>query len=200
LRRLQGTIQKKEDRTFKDGSTEHFDSTATVKQTEASFLWLWEGTSTKNGPFGTLGATNPKYTFEMRRSGEKGWLLLDTNLRGEQLSRLSPPRELVESEVLLPISVPWSTLSALVRRPSFHIVRCHEREGSLIEVEFENPHPIPKNSLDPVLGGSVLLDPNRFWCVRSYNLRYEDGAGKFLRRAKMTYGTVFERYPVLQHV
>jgi hypothetical protein len=102
--------------------------------------------------------------------------------------------------MLTAVSLPFTTLADLVQRSTFRIVRSQEREGGLLEVEFDNPHPIPKNSLDPVLGGTVVLDPDHSWCVRSSDVHCEDAGGKFFVRWKLTYSEPMEKFPILLRV
>ena len=54
------------------------------------------------------------------------------------------------------------------------------REGSaLVEIEFTSFHPLmePNKKAFPIQSGSVILDPDRFWCLRWCDLRckYIDG-------------------------
>jgi LPXTG-motif cell wall-anchored protein len=49
-----------------------------------------------------------------------------------------------------------------------------EHEGiACVRVEFDNSHELESNAkdFDPVQGGVLLLDPNRYWCVRGCELR-----------------------------
>ncbi|MCI0378670.1 MAG: hypothetical protein L0215_13770 [Gemmataceae bacterium] len=71
-------------------------------------------------------------------------------------------------------------LAEAVRRPYFRVERCNllRRDGEeLVEVVFGSPHDVDQNTSDLVQGGSLLLDPKRFWCVRSYELQGKSWLG-----------------------
>jgi hypothetical protein len=41
----------------------------------------------------------------------------------------------------------------------------------LVEVVFDSPHEVSEEDDAVVQGGTLVLDPKRFWCLRSYDVR-----------------------------
>jgi len=73
-------------------------------------------------------------------------------------------------------------LPDLVRQPTFRVVQASTVQGDgteLIQIDFDNLHPLNSTGTRfcPTQGGSLLLDPNRLWTLRSCTLRnkYSDG-------------------------
>jgi hypothetical protein len=70
------------------------------------------------------------------------------------------------------VSFRGTPLVEMVRRPEFHVVRCRkviQGTEELAEVAFDYPHQ-PGNK-DTEVGGKLLLGPQHFWCLYSYDFR-----------------------------
>ncbi len=121
--------------------------------------------------------TNPKYAFALRRNTSTSpWTVsqlidrsnnklppafedhFDTFQRGNnQLVKVSRKYPLVE----------------VIRKPQFRVVRCRrvQQDGDdLVEVVFDYPHKVEKGGND-IQRGTLLLDPQRFWCLRSFEIQ-----------------------------
>jgi hypothetical protein len=137
----------------------------------------------KESPAGSLFAYNTRYGFSLaRKTADQPWVVTGYNLRQDD-SVTPEVRETLSRLILLRKLVRASTtdLADLVREPTFRILRAlpvsHDGED-LVQIEFDNSHELALSSdkksgkkFDPIQAGSLLLDPNRYWCVRACELR-----------------------------
>lgn len=118
---------------------------------------------------------NDSYAFYLRRKTPTSpWLLNQlTDVR-----KVGVPSELTDAfesfvfqnNVLVTIKDKY--LTKIVRDPGFRVLGCRgvaQAGEELVEVNFDYSHPLEKPD-DPNMKGTVLLDPQRFWCVRSYRI------------------------------
>jgi hypothetical protein len=157
----------------------------------ASFLsQSYEGELTEVDDKNTSGAlyvVNPRYTFELKRgSSKQDWLLEALDLHGagkDTLFEGDPIREMLFSWTGLMYDVYGRRISALMQEKTFRVTRAASlnRNGrDLVQVKFICPHPISKNTRNYfVQGGSLLLDPDRYWSIQEADLETQsiDGAG-----------------------
>jgi hypothetical protein len=65
-------------------------------------------------------------------------------------------------------------LAEAVRKPYFRVVRCRavsDGGEELVEVAFDSFHQVGEEEDSLIQSGTLVLDPGRFWCVRSYDVR-----------------------------
>jgi hypothetical protein len=128
-----------------------------------------------------LYASNPDYIFSLRRkSADSPWVLTDVTRKQPGVEFRLPQNEYqyeIGSSVQSVLTVAGlSQLADLVRQPSFHVTHAAlvRQEGTeLVQIEFDNRHPVSRGPFEPVQSGIVLLDPERSWCVRGYEIHAE---------------------------
>ncbi len=126
---------------------------------------------------------NPKYAFRLqRKSSASPWVVVQI----EDLSKTSVPENIARrfdqmaAGITRLVRVEETPLFEILRRPDFQVLRCQtvSREGEeLVEIVFSYPHKVEQAPLPYVQAqsGSLLLDPKRFWCLRSCDLKAENG-------------------------
>ncbi len=166
LSRLQGTIQGKEETRFPDGRTELEEILSTVKQADGCYLYV-RGTKdggilrgTKPPGSGRAWGSNPRYAFQLMRTAEQSWLLSGTDLPDSdtRLPGLSP-KEYVEREVLVPVSLPFTTLAELVKRPTFRVIKDRRAGGGPDRNRVREPAPHPQELHRSGTGGYRASGP-----------------------------------------
>ena len=128
-----------------------------------------------------LYASNPNYIFSLRRkSADSPWALTDMTKKQPGVEFQLPQNEYqyeIGSGVQSVLTVAArSQLADLIRQPSFHVIHAAlvRQEGpELVQIEFDNRHPVSQGPFEPVQSGTVLLDPERSWCVRGYEIHTE---------------------------
>lgn len=132
--------------------------------------------------FGVIGV-NPNYAFFLEQKTKSSpWVVTElVDLRTNSL----PPRaerdfDIFERDIIELVRIGSMPLVELIRKPEFHVVRCQklpqERE-ELAEVVFDCPQKV-KGQFNGVQGGTLLLDPRRFWCLRSYEVQEKFPGGR----------------------
>ena len=136
---------------------------------------------------GDLWSFNPKYAFRLERTEENtGWLVKTIALQQEGDAN---PLAVQASQAVGDdrfccslIKVYGEDLLDFVRRPGFVVLKAAPvtwKGVPLVEIQFDNPHPLkePGKRFCPVQSGTLVLDPNRYWCLRSSKLQCKyDGA------------------------
>jgi hypothetical protein len=155
-----------------------------IKEKPGNRLWQLESAdSDAQGSEYTVYASNSDYIFKLKRKSMKSmnlpWVMVDFQ-RKEPGREFQLPAEYREegglSEGLQSsglTAVSWSKLPDLVRQPSFRVARAavENRDGlEFVRIDFENPHPFDQKPFEPVQSGTLLLDPERSWCVRGYEV------------------------------
>jgi hypothetical protein len=121
---------------------------------------------------------NPKYSFSLhRKTPSSSWVLKTLSLKPAETDptvqgALSGIEE-GQSVLVHPFQVP---LAVLVQQPTFRVlraVRTHKKGEDLVRVDFDNTHPLADDSKTfvPIQGGSMLLDPKRYWILRAAEFR-----------------------------
>ena len=126
-------------------------------------------------------ALNPSYIFSLRRkSADSPWVLTDMTKKQPGVEfRL--PQNRYQDEIgwgvqCVLTTAGWSQLADLVRLPSFHVTRTalvRQDAAELVQIEFDNRHPVGQGRFEPAQSGTLLLDPERSWCVRGYEIHGE---------------------------
>ena len=130
-----------------------------------------------------LYGSNPNYIFSLRRkSADSPWVLTDMTKKQPgvefQLPQNEYQYEIGRGVQSVLTEAGYSQLGDLVRLPNFHVLHAAliNQEGSeLAQIEFANRHPVGQGRFEPVQSGTVLLDPQRSWCVRGYVIHAEFG-------------------------
>jgi len=125
---------------------------------------------------------NPHYAFQLgRKSANSPWAVRQL----VDLSKESGPErhvsmfELHARLMAEPVKLDHDLLGEAVGQPTFRVVRCQtiQREGEeLVEVLFSYPHEEnPRPPYNRAQSGTLVLDPKRFWLVRSCDLKASSG-------------------------
>jgi hypothetical protein len=120
---------------------------------------------------------NPRYAFMLnRKSTDSPWVatqLID-------LTHNPVPPEFdsgfnnFEFDVGGLVQLYNQPLAAVVQSPQFRVRGCRDivEDGEdLVEVVFDYPHEVHQQTDNKVQGGTLVLDPKRYWCVRSFDVR-----------------------------
>jgi hypothetical protein len=128
---------------------------------------------------------NARYAFELRRNRPgSDWVFVGySDLRKESIpEQLNFHMQGLSKLNTLLVRLDWELLSEAVRQPSFRVERCKaiQRDGEeLVEVVFAYPHAESKTPpWNRAQGGTLLLDPKRFWVVRHSELKTNGGTIK----------------------
>ena len=206
LQRLQGKIVQKDNASLvlagKTYPNVHTDTVFTLKRADGCYLIVQEATRNDGGRKGMVRATNPKYAFKLRSKDGNGWLLEKTQMAGGSVREpTEQPRDWVEWKTSAPVSVYYghALLPEFVKRPTFRLVSATARPDGTVEVVFRNPHPLPKDGIDPIQGGTMVLDPGHSWCLKSFRFDCEDGSGRFFLRSEFAYREPLGEFPLLAH-
>jgi hypothetical protein len=117
---------------------------------------------------------NPNYGFRLvRKAPDAPWTVAKlVDLRSTPAPAwLEEPSDMTALTFHLRLDL--EPLAEAVRKPEFRVVSAREvaRDGeTLAEVVFDNSH-TPGDRASMVMGGKMLLDPGRFWCLRAYEVR-----------------------------
>lgn len=123
---------------------------------------------------------NPKYFFSLKRThASMPWTLTALAERQE-----APPAALARLDrgadypVNRLVYLENERLVDVVRQAEFRVIGCRRIQASeddLVLVDFDYPHEDLRRN--EVQGGSLVLDPRRYWCLRSYNVRVKVPTG-----------------------
>jgi hypothetical protein len=154
-------------------------------------------------PAEELNAFNSLYAFSLVRSSpDRPWAVgkIQDRRNGEEGSVLREVhRNLAPLHTL--IRAYSEDLSDLVRQPTFRALSAaavNEDGSDFVRVEFDNTHPVDLkgHGFFPIQGGTLTLDPNHFWCVRSTELRNTYASAKSLISIKNVYRVGADRIPI----
>lgn len=161
-----------------------------------------ESSSADAPPYGEVYAINPAYSFALKRKGrDDRWVLVGLQLRKDGIPAdieqvLRPSRESTPGL----IAVYGESLLTLVRQPTFQVFRAapvHREGEELVQIDFDNTHPVAiGEGFFPIQSGSIILDPARFWCVRSYDVRGRHPRQQASRRMDIELRDPAAKYPV----
>lgn len=162
-----------------------------------------ESTSAEAPLHGEAFAINPVYSFALERKGPgHSWVLVELRMRREgilpEIEQMLKPSQ--ESTPGL-IAVYGESLLKLVAQPSFTVLRVvplrHDGE-ELVQVDFDNTHPVKlgDDKFFPLQSGSMILDPARFWCVRSYDVRGKHPRQEVSRKMEIELRDPAAKHPI----
>lgn len=152
---------------------------------------------------GELAACNPAYAFSLVRKGsDRPWAVASLHLRhGEESNPGVQEAHASMTRLHHLIKAGSEELRDLVRQPTFRVVRStteNRRGTELVKIEFDNTHPLTKDAQTffAIQSGSLLLDPNRFWCLWSCELRnkYSNSDSKITVETELR--DLVAKYPV----
>jgi hypothetical protein len=148
-------------------------------------------------------AFNPRYAFALKRkTSSSPWIVTQlVDLRTNSLpSSIQKAFEMIDNDIIELVRLAKDPLAELVRKPEFRVVRCRkvlQAGEEVIEVDFEYPHTIDERD-SGVQGGTLILDPQRFWCLHSYEAwaQQNDGSQGILKYKVLELGETEEGLPV----
>lgn len=148
---------------------------------------------------GTLRAFNALYGFTLtRKAADAPWALRNVR-RGD--NRYDPKDWENNGWTALYgcVSVGGDRLGDLIRQSTFRVLRAGTvgRDGrELAEIEFDNAHRWSTVPYVGIQGGTLLLDPDRFWTLRSFTLRLRNGDGDSICKGEYELRDPAAKYPV----
>ncbi|MBI1900062.1 MAG: hypothetical protein HYS13_02960 [Planctomycetia bacterium] len=189
-----------------------------IKQNEQCQLCTTQRKSWPTNDKPTLGEVftwNPDYAFTLQRPAESNpWFISRVALASEP-----PPPALVEgakprrafqavkdevqdrfraSRFLLMLHGGVS-LSQLTQMPSFRVVSASQVVDDgvpAIQIQFDNPHPLEQPPFVPIQRGTMTLDPQASWCLRSADMEYLYASGPKRVRVRTAYKTAGSPLPL----
>jgi len=125
-----------------------------------------------------LFAINPRYSFTLRRSKPSAsWTLAEIG-RGNNppsLGKLPGPLEgIIGVKPNFLIRLHTEFLSEMLAKPEFKVISCRwvpQENEKRVEVHFDYSHEVKKSTENSVQRGKLLLDPQRFWSLCSYDVQ-----------------------------
>ncbi len=123
---------------------------------------------------------NPTYSFAMRKnSPTSAWLTREIypNHPTKEPAHIRKHFEAFAVVAAALVHMRHDKLTDIVRLPEFHVIHIRPMEDSgeqLIEVAFVCQHTVSEGSDKPLIQvqeGTLVLDPKRHWCLRSYDAR-----------------------------
>jgi hypothetical protein len=133
---------------------------------------------------GQIRAFNALYALTLeRKSTDRPWVLTGLERRQEGNTGQIVKDTKKGASALATLLITWpDDLEELVQQPTFRVLSVSYVQYSGVEmarVDFENAHAImPERGKPfvPVQSGTLLLDPNRSWCLRSaeFKCKYSD--------------------------
>jgi hypothetical protein len=128
----------------------------------------------------TVFGLNPNYGFVLRRRDiTSAWTITqlvpfsNKQFRAEFRKENVFYEDEVEAFTTTLVQLHGELLSEMVNKEHFRVVNCRKVSGAgeeLVEVTFDNSHEVKPGS-SVIQSGSMLLDPQRFWSLRSYKAR-----------------------------
>ena len=120
-------------------------------------------------------AYNDDYSFHVRRPGAKnGWrfeqLALKTTNAAEFERKSGEVRSIDYSGASALIQAHGEHLATLIKQETFRVVRASDVDRDnekMVEIIFTNSHPITDRPFVAIQSGTIILDPNRSWCLRA---------------------------------
>src|SRR5262249_9863993 len=169
---MQGTFSNKEG-TFRSNSIFKKNDKCSIFEATSEMRHPTQG---ERNSFQVLGV-NPNYAFTLeRKSSDSSWTISELiDLRKDTLTPGSRyKKELNGFEdamtVLVRLDRQDDYLAQLTRKPEFQILdrrKIAKGGENLVEADFRYPEQGGKS----VREGTLVFDPQRFWCLRSYEIR-----------------------------
>jgi hypothetical protein len=169
---------------MKVAGKEDFRGSWVIKAKPSNQLSQAEATDANGQMTYSVYAENAYYAFALKRkSADFPWVLTDIRKKQPGVDLKLPDdyrNEGIGQGIQTALTTPaWSKLADLVRQPSFQVRRAAivNQDGlELVQIDFDNAHPLKQGQFEPVQSGTVLLDPERSWCLRGYEIhaRFEN--------------------------
>jgi hypothetical protein len=124
-------------------------------------------------------AYNPKYSFHLRKV-EQTWMLSKLQLDGRdtQLEQELMSRDHIKAVLITPHT---QQLTDLVALSSFQVMSARPIDHGgeqLVEIKFANKRSIDDKPFSRLESGILMLDPNRYWCLRGGEVLARYGTAK----------------------
>jgi hypothetical protein len=158
----------------------------------------------KNRGEKTVFAVNPDYSFTLqRRDPQSGWLITSLKMQadGRDARVDSDISAALDNNCIL--IAPYNNwfLIDLLRQPSFRVIRAapvDANRGQWVQIDFDNTHPLIAGAKGffPIQAGTLVLDPNRYWTVRSARLICQHGATKVVATIELEVRDLAGKYPI----
>jgi hypothetical protein len=153
-------------------------ATFEIKRNEHAKLEVASWKRTRAGKLdsdnGEVEGANPAYWFNLRRRpNDRPWVASSVVKADEVNARAYPMLNSLDIAPFMFFTVNHDWLVDLIRDPDFRVRSCRWVDSAgakLVEVNFEYNHPI-RNTGSSTIGGKLTLDPDRYWCVRSYDVQ-----------------------------
>lgn len=202
LGRLQGTFSSK---TQYQGKTTRA-SKGVIKQNGDYKLFVrqfsvLEERREMNAGSGFVWCFNGSYAFSLKQHNtEAPWALAELDMTQNAKGSNSTKTANGCSRLLgILIRIGPTDLVELVRQPSFRVIDAkriefHDREAVLIE--FTNIHSRNTSPFIPVQGGTLILDPDRHWCLLSCKVIEEYSGVKRKTNIETSYRGTKSNHPI----
>lgn len=139
---------------------------------------------------------NPKYWFRLKRTAGRDWVLAElhslggpTNARAQELDKRITAYTYLMADPVVRLSADGQALAETIRSPrtTLRSVAPKDIGGvKVLEVQFDTS-PDPKEERQ-LVGGVLLLDPNRDWLPISHTAKVRNKVGTGTHTFELTYG------------
>lgn len=133
---------------------------------------------------GEVFGSNPDYGFTLKRNHlAMPWILTALIDRQNEPNSVFKSHKLDETIDSFTNDLVWiykERLATMAQQPEFRVIGCrtvHLSGDNLVEVTFDYSHDV-KPGGNPVQGGTLVLDPQRFWSLRYYDVRIRSDRGQ----------------------
>ena len=189
LSRLQGKFSYK---SVYKGKVNYY-ATSVIKQNNNCKLLLRQFEALDDTPDssaatkGFVLAFNSNYDFRLRRKTKDiSWAIadLDIDKRAKSPDSLMEEVNSATKSIQALIRIGATDLTDLIQQSSFRIIHAKKVDylgREAVSVEFDNKHATNSpGPFIPIQSGTMILDPERSWCLRSCNIitKYGNGDGK----------------------
>lgn len=176
--RLQGQLSV----TWTKNGSPYMRFSVSVKQNPTCKLYEWQSFLSQGKPNGAskglVRGYNPRYVFALaRKSPKSAWVLTDINVGADRnTSELAEYALNATGWVSSLVQFRGRSLATLMQQPAFRLLKAEPvmQDGvEMVRVEFDNPHPWQEEGKPfyPIQGGTLILDPNHYWCLRQADVR-----------------------------
>jgi hypothetical protein len=147
---------------------------------------------------------NRAYSFHLRREQDgKQWVLVDLDIpRKGPKTALDAAFDNVALLKREAVCVGSYDLSDLIQLPTFRVIEItpiRANGQALVKLVFDNPHKVEVKGSQrfcPVQSGTLVLDPARDWCLRSYRVGLAGSDAESVIAAEFEYDLSAAGHPV----
>ncbi|MBI2804589.1 MAG: hypothetical protein HYX68_06345 [Planctomycetes bacterium] len=177
------------------------------KQRDGCYLFVGQsqGEGQKRDVRGELSAVNPYYAFQFRRSARNDpWLITGFGANLWERGSYSDPQFQVESLLHRPYkfggALPEGSMTLLDQGFVIKKVVPLQRDGEqLVQVDFRCSF-ADRASSRGLHSGSVVLDPQRNWVMRSFTAKAKWGDVEINYVVALAYAETRDRFPLLKKI